>query len=227
MKFDFEAAVRCTSNMLKSLTAIAWVLVVLLTGSVAHAQNCEGGRVAVSGGYCCWPGQTFDLASNRCAGPPVCPDGLQASGAECVEAGRQSRDDGSFESAGRPARHVDGGLIGAGVALIAVGYLGAAITGIVMGQQTSRGVQVIPNWWVALIPVAHPFAAVGACTSCGTFDIPMIIGGVGGTVLELVGTLLLVLGVVGHEDEPARGPGLTLRPSAPFADLGFSVEARW
>ncbi len=48
------------------------------------ASNCVDGRVAVDGGYCCWPGQRFDDAAGRCVGPPRCPSGLAAAGAECV-----------------------------------------------------------------------------------------------------------------------------------------------
>jgi hypothetical protein len=63
------------------LAVIAWVS---LAGTRLEAQACETGRVPVDGGYCCWPGQTFDVAANRCSGAPICPEGFLGSGAECV-----------------------------------------------------------------------------------------------------------------------------------------------
>ncbi len=64
-------------------------LLILTCLSVAgrlEAQACETGRVPVDGGYCCWPGQTFDVAANRCSDPPSCPEGFLGSGADCVVA---------------------------------------------------------------------------------------------------------------------------------------------
>ena len=50
------------------------------TGPVVQ---CAGGRAATADGYCCWPGQRFDPSVRQCAGPPRCPPGLAAIGADC------------------------------------------------------------------------------------------------------------------------------------------------
>ncbi len=34
-------------------------------------------------GHCCWPGQRWDAALNRCDGVPACPAGYGGAGAEC------------------------------------------------------------------------------------------------------------------------------------------------
>jgi hypothetical protein len=63
------------------------VLALIFVPLAARAQDCAGGRVATSEGYCCWPGQRWDDADQRCEGPPSCPAPLSASGSECVGAG--------------------------------------------------------------------------------------------------------------------------------------------
>lgn len=54
--------------------------------SLVLAQSvCPPGQVTTNG-HCCWPGQTWVSRYAACAGPPMCPVGMMASGLECVDA---------------------------------------------------------------------------------------------------------------------------------------------
>lgn len=123
--------------MRHALLAASLVVGALLgTISVAAAQACVGGRVAVEQGYCRWPGQHADAATGNCLGPPRCPPGWAATGNVCVAS--ESAAPLSVEARG--AREPDSALMGVGIAMIVVGYLGAAITDSFLGQQrTSLG----------------------------------------------------------------------------------------
>jgi hypothetical protein len=209
------------------LFSAALVATIMLGAADAAAQDCAEGRVSVDG-YCCWPGQTFDAAAGRCSGPPMCPTGRVASGAECVPVVEPAAP-AAPTAAPAATRSADVGLIAAGATLIGVGYLGAVVTSVVMGQQTASAgfgarVQAVPNWWVGFFPLVHAAAASGAC--CGSYDLPVIIAGIAGAAMEIGGTVLLVLGIIGHEQEPAgitAGP-VRLQLGARGADAGLSVE---
>ncbi|MCA9609080.1 MAG: hypothetical protein KC619_25940, partial [Myxococcales bacterium] len=67
---------------------LAIVAVLGLAVPTARAQDvCAAGRIATPQGYCCWPGQRWDEADQRCEGPPRCPEPLSASGATCIGPG--------------------------------------------------------------------------------------------------------------------------------------------
>jgi len=147
-------------------------------------------------------------------------------GAECVASDRQElTDDGDSN------RQPDWGLVGAGIALASTGYLAAAITSIVMGQQMGNlagsgvRVQAVPNWYLGLIPLVHALGAVGSC--CGSYDLPVIIAGIGGALLEAGGIVLIIIGALGNEasDDSVRLCPFELIPSAPLADVGISARA--
>jgi hypothetical protein len=70
-----------------------------------------------------------------------------------------------------------------------LGYIGASVTDIVMGAQSGYPnhagsgtirLQAVPNWWVGFFPLVHAAAAAGACTSCGSYDVPVLIAGIVG-----------------------------------------------
>ncbi len=69
------------------MRAIIALVLASIAPLTAYAQECAGGRVATQEGYCCWPGQRWDDADQRCEGPPSCPAPLHAAGSECVTAG--------------------------------------------------------------------------------------------------------------------------------------------
>ena len=74
---------------LHTLAAFLVALSVLVCPRVASAQEaCSEGRVRTreTRGRCCWPGQAWARDLGRCEGAPTCPDGLAASGDECVAA---------------------------------------------------------------------------------------------------------------------------------------------
>lgn len=71
--------------MRQVLTLVA--LLALGTSSARAQDACAGGRIATAQGYCCWPGQRWDDADQRCEGPPRCPPPLSASGATCIGPG--------------------------------------------------------------------------------------------------------------------------------------------
>lgn len=214
------------------LMAVGLVAAVSLEGPTAFAQTCRDGQVRTEDGYCCWPGQDFDVAQDRCVGAPVCPTGYVGSGSDCVLRAMDPANDHAPRTI--PERESDGGLIGGGVAFIGVGYLGAAITAIILGQQEGRdtlGVRrpVMPNWWAGFFPLVHATAAIGAC--CGSYDAMMVVGGIIGGVFEVVGTILVVLGAIGHERTSATasvGPfELEVGFGAAGTDAGAHVAARW
>lgn len=66
---------------------IAIAALVLAAPLSVQAQECAGGRAATAEGYCCWPGQHWDVDHARCDGPPSCPAPLAASGNECIAEG--------------------------------------------------------------------------------------------------------------------------------------------
>jgi hypothetical protein len=93
-------------------------------------ETCEMGMERMDdAGHCCWPGQTWDTALERCAGVARCPPGTQQSGATCVTAVAESTRRG-------PPPDPSGGADGVGTGLterravkplaLAVGGVGAA-----------------------------------------------------------------------------------------------------
>ena len=47
------------------------------------------GQFAVEeGAACCWDGQNWSPLKKRCTGVPTCPEGMAASGDDCVDAPR-------------------------------------------------------------------------------------------------------------------------------------------
>lgn len=188
------------------------------------AAACMEGRVAVAGGYCCWPGQSVST-DGRCGGPPSCPAGRVASGAECAPvatpaytpAGYGVMRDGSFESSERPrepeGNQVREGLLAGGITLILVGWLGSGIT-VTIGGAGSVG------WPFGWLPLLHPLAAVG--TSDGTWGLVAgIVGGVS-VGMEIAGIIMAIVGQIGSPREPASASGFSFRLGAPNADGGVS-----
>jgi serine/threonine-protein kinase len=57
------------------------------TRSVATETPCPEGmaRSDDTRGNCCWPGQAWSSASERCVGLPSCPDGMKRKGESCIE----------------------------------------------------------------------------------------------------------------------------------------------
>ena len=59
-----------------------WILVASL--ALADGPTCEQGRVLLDGERCCWPGQSWVEAEDRCGGAPKsCPDGLESFDIGC------------------------------------------------------------------------------------------------------------------------------------------------
>lgn len=85
---DVDASLR--SGQRRRVRRIALIVSLGIVGlsSTAHAQGCADGLVITpeTQGRCCWPGQTWSDAYNRCDGPPQCPDGWLGSGGSCVRA---------------------------------------------------------------------------------------------------------------------------------------------
>lgn len=217
--------------------------VVALLGSFlplsAAAQMCEEGRIVVDG-YCCWPGQHFDEALNRCAGPPSCPGGWVGAGSECtrVEAAAwvgpaDSRGPRTLdEPPPTPSRSLDGGLIGGGAALFFTGYMGAVVTHHLLGNAYFCSgyycIDTAPNWFVTFLPVFHNFAMIGNFGGAGATG--MWIAGFLGGALEVGGLAMLIVGQIGHEAPlTARvgGASLALLPSAAGADAGATIALAW
>lgn len=190
--------------------------------------------MAVEEGYCCWPGQHAG-DDGRCLGPPRCPGSLVAAGSDCVAArasgssGSAVGRDGSFDSLASPARNtVDGGLLGGGITLILLGWLGSAITDTIGGAQVNtcgfvsgRSVPcaALPAWPFGWIPVLHPFAAINASGTWG--GVAAVVGSLG-AALEIGGLIMAIVGTIGH-GPPAPGQ-LRTRLGASGADGGLTVE---
>lgn len=51
--------------------------------------RCQEGMAVTkkTAGRCCWPGQAWSEKSNRCDGPPSCPEGWVGSGSGCIKSG--------------------------------------------------------------------------------------------------------------------------------------------
>lgn len=69
------------------MTRIALAMLLLIVPGRARAQECTSGRVAVAGGYCCWPGQQWSDELQRCFGVPECPADLGGAAEECLAPG--------------------------------------------------------------------------------------------------------------------------------------------
>ncbi len=194
--------------------------------ATARPSACAEGRVAVSGGYCCWPGQ-WVTAEGRCSGPPRCPGGLVASGAECIAALSSpapavygdsygsARDDPNLGP-----NQVRLGLLSGGIALFLGGYAFSAIMGTYGGMQgslTSYG-SALPSWPFAWIPFLHPLMPLG---SSGTWTPVSGIVGAASTAMEIAGLVMAIIGQIGSAPEPSVGH-LSFRLGAPDADGGVS-----
>lgn len=197
---------------------ICWAVIT----QTAQAQACEGGRVTVDGGYCCWPGQQVAEDTGRCVGPPRCSRGLVASGSECVAAAVSPASATPVR-----AREADTGLIIAGAVLLGIGYFTPAIASTVVGQEYSCcGIftaPVAPNWGFGWLPLVHSLSALDAQSG---FETPLMSFGLAGAAFEIGGVVLLVLGIVGHERSPgmSMGPGqLTLGGGAGGGSFAYSL----
>ncbi|MDX2086810.1 MAG: serine/threonine-protein kinase [Kofleriaceae bacterium] len=53
---------------------------------VATPATCPAGQVVSDDtrGHCCWPGQAWSSANERCVGAPACPEGMVAKNEACV-----------------------------------------------------------------------------------------------------------------------------------------------
>ena len=220
--------------MIRAICIAVMVSGWLGSAAVARAQTaCVEGRVAVDHGYCCWPGQHATEAG-ACLGPPECPGALVASGAQCVV--RLSAE--PEETTGRlvdtgPRREVDTELLGWGIGLIVVGWLGGGITETGSGVRgpyvgyagyEDRLVEHLPAWPFGWIPVLHPLAAIGA----GGFEafVAGLVGSVG-ALMEIGGVVMAVLGQLGHEVPEAGTDPVALRIGAPGAEGGLSLEVQF
>jgi hypothetical protein len=198
--------------MHRPVLAIVLTLASLLAASTANAQTCADGRVAASG-YCCWPGQTFDTDAGRCMGPPRCPEGWSGSGADCVRiasatqgfaSGGTTGPEASPQGFASPA-HNDG-LAAAGAYVILCGYVVGAMSGSLLGAFAGPGSpgSAFPNWPVAFVPIAHPVAAY---PGYGEYVLPLVAVTLLGTITEIVGIVLVVLGLTDTGD---AGPELAV-----------------
>lgn len=200
---------------------------------VAPTSTCAEGRVAVDMGYCCWPGQHAS-EDGRCLGPPRCPPGLVAEGADCVgsmasASSSTMRSDGSFRAERTDApvgNRIDGGLLGGGITLILVGWLGTGITDTIGGGQTSYtgsgfgGYRAaLPLWPFGWLPILHPLAVIDSSGSWG--GLAAVVGTIG-AALEISGLIMAVLGAIGHPVPAPRGWGARL--GAAGADGGLTLE---
>jgi len=173
-------------------------------------------------------GTARERDGGQCLGPPSCPIGRAAAGVECV----------ALAAAATPSepaaiREPDGALLGAGIALIVVGYLGAVITDTVAGTSTAnipsppcigycRG-PAAPNWGFGFLPLLHPAAGIDAYEPFRT--IVFVVSSIG-TALEITGLVLAILGQIGRVRTPsslAAGEA-RLRWSAPGTQGGMSFE---
>ncbi len=198
----------------------------------APTSSCIEGRVLVDGGYCCWPAQHAS-AEGHCLGPPRCPAGLAAAGADCVAPTASASiaptaDDGSFAStrAQAPVRNqVDGGLLGGGITLILLGWLGNGITDTIGGGQVnysgSRGGvrAALPSWPFGWLPILHPLAALNSDGTWG--GIAAVVGTIG-ALLEITGLIMAIAGSIGHPPAVLRRLGVRLGTAG--ADAGVSFE---
>lgn len=207
--------------------------------STARAQAaCMEGRLEVFGGYCCWPGQTA-TAEGRCTGPPRCPGGLVAAGADCVAPAGGSvhaapayggTSDGSFRRAAPPRtdNEVDGARLGGGIAFILIGWVGSGITATIggsTGTSASSGfggysLPSLPSWPFGWLPVLHPFAALNANGTWGI--IAGVVGGIS-ALMEIFGLIFAVTGQIGNPRVAATRTGWGVRLGAPSADGGLSL----
>ncbi len=55
------------------------------TTTTPTTTTCEPGQIVLEG-HCCWPGQTWNVTRQACAGTPQCPQGTVPSGVNCVPA---------------------------------------------------------------------------------------------------------------------------------------------
>lgn len=188
--------------------SITLTLACLLAQSTASAQTCADGRVATSG-YCCWPGQTFDANAGRCSGPPRCPAGWSGSGADCVRGAAPTT-----QGFAGPA-HNDG-LATAGAFVVLGGYVVGAMSGSLLGALAGPGSpgSAFPNWPVAFVPIAHPFAALGGV---GDYVVPLVGATLLGSLTEIIGIVLIVMGLT---DVTEYRPELAVGAARLRFDLG-------
>lgn len=240
----------CTSRFIAALV----VLMVCLTSRATRAQDapfvmpepeqedvpfvepssaCTEGRVQVDGGYCCWPAQHAS-ADGRCLGPPRCPAGLAAAGADCVAptapaAGPVAGRDGSFASLraeSPPRNQVDGGLLGGGITLIILGWLGNGVTDTLGGGQVNYSGSrtgyraALPLWPFGWVPILHPFAAIN---SDGTWGGVAAVVGTIGALMEISGLIMAIAGAIGHAPVTLRSVGLRFGTAGADAGLSFDL----
>ena len=192
---------------------------------VPPASRCAQGRIRVEMGYCCWPSQHAS-AEGRCLGPPRCPAGLVASGADCVSPTGSHFDVGAGRRRLPPpgGNQADGGLLGGGIALLLVGWVGTGITYTIGGQQAVFGRigsvrPALPLWPFGWIPI---FPLVGVIDSAGSWTLIAGIVGAIGTLLEISGLLMAIAGAAGHPRTPPQRWGV--RVGAIGADAGITFE---
>jgi len=176
------------------------------------------------GGYCCWPGQTFDVQLDRCSGPPSCPAGFVGVGSGCEISAGQSIDvrteDAPNRSAPTSGRERDAGLLGGGAALCFVHYLGAVFTH--FGVASS---DFLTLWPLTFFPVVHNLAMIdnrGGTSVAIAWGVGFLCG-----AAEIAGLVMMIVGDVGHVRREARPAAVTWRvtggPSG--ADFGWGVRA--
>lgn len=132
----------------------------------------------------------------------------------------------------RRGTHPDWEALGGGIVFLVVGYVAALVPSLASSLEQTCWVtpsgawdcEPAATWPFALIPFLHQLAAIDATYRDGAMT---MIGPIPGLTFELIGLLLALTGGLRSYPHLEGQAGVRFVPSAPGADAGASIEARF
>ena len=189
--------------------------------ALADAGRCADGLVPVDG-YCCWPGQSFDVDRDRCVGAPVCPAGFVGVGSRCAREDVPAPSSAALlSSPASPSErapvvhHRRVAAYTSGALMFFISYPVGVLTPPLSGA---------PNAGWSWIPFVHGLGLIGASYGGGGALEAAIATCVIAGATEVAGLVLMIVGEIG-----VGGPGLptfvvSVSPSAADADAGLTLH---
>lgn len=184
-----------------------------------RAQACAAGMVPVDG-YCCWPGQTFDVDRDRCVGAPACPAGFVGIGSRCAldesTTGESPSNPSSPAELGPTVYRRRVAAYTSGALMFFISYPVGVLTPRLSGA---------PNWGWGWLPFFHGFGLSGASFGAGieAAIATCVIAG----AAELAGLVLMIVGEVGVGGSGLPTVIVGVSPGAADADAGLTLHGRF
>ncbi|MGE0784202.1 MAG: hypothetical protein AB7S26_00840 [Sandaracinaceae bacterium] len=210
--------------------------------------RCAPGLAPTAEGYCCWPGQSWSAAAQRCEGAPICPAGYVGAGPTCQPDPNRATVQpmtppppttavpppayGATTYAPsyaapppqRPVPMVDAGprleLVAIGAPMFGAGWLGSIIAGVIYAADNGDAPEVTAAF---CIPLAGPITGTLLLADTGGLgydyvDLAASLAVVG-TGLQVAGVVLTIIGLATHRRVPATAE------LAPDVHLAFTGDA--